>query len=892
LASSSEADGRKEEGFKKMKREAIVSFVLVVLFLVSAFPTCILSNTTQVKSVDTSTVPPRPNSIDGDSSALAPIVDTFATVMGSNTTTWDTVGIDSPFVFYDAAAGLYKMWYTALSEPTFWSPYWVYRWVIACAESKDGVIWVNKTKVHDTGGASYYHTGEPWVLKENGTYRMWHMNHFEEVAGDWSSYIALMSSSDGISWPVFMSANDTKILSAQGQSNAQGDGYCVYAPCVIHEPSGYVMWYSVYDHPSPGVRGPTKIWRTTSSDGITWVNRTLSLPYVPGTWEAYVSHASVLKENDGTYTMFYEADSTNSSIGIASSTDGVTWINRRQFLKPSDLGANLTSIGTPFQFQDMDGNRYLYFTYSDGQTTKFGRVQLTDWWPMFHHDLTHTGTSTSTGPTTNNTLWTYSTGSWDEKSSPAIVGRLVYVGSWDGKVYCLNAATGALVWSYTTGGFVWSSPAVGGGLVYVGSGDGKVYCLNAATGALVWNYTAGLYVWSSPAVAGGLVYVGSVVGNVYCLNATTGALVWSYWTGNDVFSSPAVVGGMVYVASWVYVYCLNATTGSLVWSYTTDGWVQSSPAIVGGLVYVGGGDQNGKVYCLNAATGALVWSYTTGGFVWSSPAVSGGLVYVGSYDCNVYCLDATSGSLVWNYTTGSGVFPSPAVSGGLVYVGSWDGKVYCLNATAGALVWSYTTGGGLYSSAAVVDGVVYVGSTDGRIYAFGVHDVVVTNVSSSKNGCLPMPTVGQGFSASINVTVANQGSYTETFNVTAYANTTAIATFTDITLTSGNSTTLTFTWNTTDFAYGNYSISAFASPVEGETHLTDNTLVDGWVYVSIPGDINGDQYVNAKDAVILGGAFGSTRGDPTYSLNADINSDDWCNAKDAVILGTYFGQHW
>ena len=651
MASSSEADGRKEEGFKKMKREAIVSFVLVVLFLVSAFPTCILSNTTQVKSVDTSTVPPRPNSIDGDSSALAPIVDTFATVMGSNTTTWDTVGIDSPFVFYDAAAGLYKMWYTALSEPTFWSPYWVYRWVIACAESKDGVIWVNKTKVHDTGGASYYHTGEPWVLKENGTYRMWHMNHFEEVAGDWSSYIALMSSSDGISWPVFMSANDTKILSAQGQSNAQGDGYCVYAPCVIHEPSGYVMWYSVYDHPSPGVRGPTKIWRTTSSDGITWVNRTLSLPYVPGTWEAYVSHASVLKENDGTYTMFYEADSTNSSIGIASSTDGVTWINRRQFLKPSDLGANLTSIGTPFQFQDMDGNRYLYFTYSDGQTTKFGRVQLTDWWPMFHHDLTHTGTSTSTGPTTNNTLWTYSTGSWDEKSSPAIVGRLVYVGS-------------------------------------------------------------------------------------------------------------------------------------------------------------------------------------------------------------------------------------------------WDGKVYCLNATAGALVWSYTTGGGLYSSAAVVDGVVYVGSTDGRIYAFGVHDVVVTNVSSSKNGCLPMPTVGQGFSASINVTVANQGSYTETFNVTAYANTTAIATFTDITLTSGNSTTLTFTWNTTDFAYGNYSISAFASPVEGETHLTDNTLVDGWVYVSIPGDINGDQYVNAKDAVILGGAFGSTRGDPTYSLNADINSDDWCNAKDAVILGTYFGQHW
>jgi hypothetical protein len=24
----------------------------------------------------------------------------------------------------------------------------------------------------------------------------------------------------------------------------------------------------------------------------------------------------------------------------------------------------------------------------------------------------------------------------------------------------------------------------------------------------------------------------------------------------------------------------------------------------------------------------------------------------------------------------------------------------------------------------------------------------------------------------------------------------------------------------------------------------------------------------------------------------DINGDGWVNAKDAVILGTYFGQHW
>ena len=44
-----------------------------------------------------------------------------------------------------------------------------------------------------------------------------------------------------------------------------------------------------------------------------------------------------------------------------------------------------------------------------------------------------------------------------------------------------------------------------------------------------------------------------------------------------------------------------------------------------------------------------------------------------------------------------------------------------------------------------------------------------------------------------------------------------------ITLTRRNSTTITFTWNTTGVPYGNYTISAIATPVPGETNITDNT---------------------------------------------------------------------
>ena len=56
------------------------------------------------------------------------------------------------------------------------------------------------------------------------------------------------------------------------------------------------------------------------------------------------------------------------------------------------------------------------------------------------------------------------------------MGRVVYVGSYDGKVYALNAATGALEWSYATGSEEDSSPVVVNGVVYVGFYYGsKVY---------------------------------------------------------------------------------------------------------------------------------------------------------------------------------------------------------------------------------------------------------------------------------------------------------------------------------------------------------------------------------------------------------------------------------
>jgi hypothetical protein len=100
--------------------------------------------------------------------------------------------------------------------------------------------------------------------------------------------------------------------------------------------------------------------------------------------------------------------------------------------------------------------------------------------------------------------------------------------------------------------------------------------------------------------------------------------------------------------------------------------------------------------------------------------------------------------------------------------------------------------------------------------------VAVTNVAPSKT------VVGQGYSDSINVTVANPGDYNETFSVTLYANATAIATQT-VTVATGASTTITFTWYTASFAFGSYTTSANVTLAPGETNNWTGPFTGGTV---------------------------------------------------------------
>ena len=166
----------------------------------------------------------------------------------------------------------------------------------------------------------------------------------------------------------------------------------------------------------------------------------------------------------------------------------------------------------------------------------------------------------------------------------------------------------------------------------------------------------------------------------------------------------------------------------------------------------------------------------------------------------------------------------------------------------------------------------------------GVHDVAVTDIS-------PFGTlIGKGYSIKINVSAANVGTFTESFNFTVYANNTAITTISVSSLAGLSEEIHTVTWNTAAFTEGNYTISVNVTTIAGETNTLDNFMSDGEIRVTMPGDVDGDFDVDIFDIVKIAGSYGTQVGQPKYDANCDIDKDGDVDIFDVVIAASHYGE--
>lgn len=370
-------------------------------------------------------------------------------------------------------------------------------------------------------------------------------------------------------------------------------------------------------------------------------------------------------------------------------------------------------------------------------------------WPMYCHDVHHTGQSPySTAANNGGIKWKFQ-GKGGMDSSPALdKNGTIYIGTNWGYLYAIYQ-NGSEKWRYTFDDWVTSSPAIAvDGTIYVGSWDNYFYAINS-NGTLKWRFYTQDTVRSSPAIAeDGTIYFGVLgpgnnIGRIYALNPN-GTEKWHVDTGDWIYTSAALdKQGTIYITSNDGNLYAIYPNGTIKWTHSIGG--AGSPAV---------GD-DGTIY-VSTLNGYLLAVYANGTEKWRSPIgwgsghvpsiASDGTIYVGGDD--LYAV-YPNGTRKWTFNPGSfydATSFSQAISAdGTIYFGvsndtGTGGYLIAVNSNGMEKWREWIHDAWVYSSPAIgIDGTVYIGSTwstdNGILYAF--------NEKSFKNPVIEKPLPGK-----------------------------------------------------------------------------------------------------------------------------------------------------
>lgn len=391
-------------------------------------------------------------------------------------------------------------------------------------------------------------------------------------------------------------------------------------------------------------------------------------------------------------------------------------------------------------------------------------------WPMFLHDVGRTGTNpnestiAAANASSLTKLWNLTTKSANS-GSLILVNGTVYFGSWDGRLYAVDAYNGSTRWRTLLGGSadytdcgepgIAGTPAFWNDTVYIGGSSPDLFAVNAANGTVEWKLDlanasgssgtwAATKVWSSPLLYNGSIYVGIASG---CDNPLVRGMFFQIGLADhkidhtfDVVPSGEVGGGIWASAAadpkTNTIWVTTGNEGTATQKYARAILELSGSNVSDLLGYWQEGSPNAD---LDFGDGATLFHSSTG-----RP-----MVVAVNKDGWAYAFNESSvlkngtGQPSWRLQltaySGEQISP-PAFGGGLLYFGSVytylgtsyvNGTVQAVSPDDGSTLWAEATKWPVYAGLAYADGVVAVG----QFYPYG-HGGEVTLVDATSGDYL------------------------------------------------------------------------------------------------------------------------------------------------------------
>jgi outer membrane protein assembly factor BamB len=232
---------------------------------------------------------------------------------------------------------------------------------------------------------------------------------------------------------------------------------------------------------------------------------------------------------------------------------------------------------------------------------------------------------------------------------PVVALGKAFLGCADGKVYALDATSLEPAWPqpFVTGGKIWATPVIDGDTLYIGSFDKKLYALNASDGTKKWEFSTKGSIISTALVCNNTVYISSFDRNLYAVDATDGSPKWKFTADRWFWAKPVVYNNVIYVGCLNHkVYALDAKTGNKINEYDLGSPLSSSPVLSDSLIVVA--SQEGRVYTIDTTNGQMKLLTDLGETIYAPPSASDSVVYVYTGSQNLYALSVESGAKLWS----------------------------------------------------------------------------------------------------------------------------------------------------------------------------------------------------------------------------------------------------